>query len=312
MKRVAVSGGLGFIGSEFVNLLLRSNIAEEILVLDKETYAADINRLDSTTDRRLSFLMKDICDVTSEDLAGCDYIVNFAAETHVDNSIEDGRPFIRSNVEGVFNLLEQARKLKSLKKFVQISTDEVYGDMGESTMGAAPETHPIRPSSYYSATKAAGDMLVMSAHRTFGVPYLITRSCNNYGAKQDKEKFIPKIFECIRNDKEMPVYKDGRQIREWISVEDNVSIIASLMLMDSAVNTTINIGSGFNYCNMDIINMVTTFMKKKVKFKFVEDRLGHDFKYRLNTTKLQSLFPDYVFNSLEMFLEDEVKKLEKN
>jgi len=308
MRKVVVSGGLGFIGSEFINLLLDADLADKIIVIDKETYAADINRINFPDDGRLEYIKKDICKVTKKDLQNASYVVNFAAETHVDNSIKSGRPFIRTNVEGTFNLIEKCRDSTKLKKFVQISTDEVYGDMGASNKYAADEGHPLRPSSYYSATKTAADLLVLSAHRTYGLPYLITRSCNNFGPKQDKEKFLPTIFNSIKEGKKVPVYGDGKQIREWISVDDNVRNIAALMLMKSTKNSIVNIGSGFRYHNIDIVKMIGKFLGKEVEFEFVKDRLGHDFKYALDCSKLRAIMPDLIYTALETFLEAEAKK----
>jgi dTDP-glucose 4,6-dehydratase len=217
MSKIIVTGGLGFIGSHFVNYV-RENTYHKVLIIDKLTYAGNLNNLILPTD----YLKKDICDVIPEDLGDYDYIVNFAAESHVDNSIKDGLPFVKSNVQGTFNMIEVARKNKNLIKFLHISTDEVYGDIDEYS---AIESDNIIPSSYYSATKASADMLVMSAGRTYGFPYLITRTCNNYGENQHHEKFIPKIIRSIKNGDEVPVYGDGEQVREWIHADDNAKTI---------------------------------------------------------------------------------------
>ena len=213
MSRIIVTGGLGFIGSEFVNYVME-NTTHDVVVLDKMTYAANIDNIKN----EFHLIKKDICDVTQDDLGDYDYIVNFAAETHVDNSISNGRPFVETNVMGTFNLLEVARKNKNLKKFLQISTDEVYGDMDDNDVNnrISTEEFPMKASSYYSATKVSSDMLVISANRTYGLPYLITRTCNNFGEHQNNEKFIPKIISSIKNGVEVPVYGDGSQVREWI------------------------------------------------------------------------------------------------
>ncbi len=236
--KIVITGGLGFIGSRFVNLCLMNG--HDIKVVDKLTYAADLNRITPSWRNKLKIIEKDIKDITVTDLGDYDFMVNFAAESHVDNSIEDGSPFIKSNVEGTFNLIECARKNKSLKKFIQISTDEVYGDVLE---GESDENHPLHPSSYYSATKTASDLLVKSASRTYGLPYIITRTCNNYGPGQHSEKFLPTIVRSINEGKEIPVYGDGLQVREWIYVDDNVNCIYKLMMTD-IVNSVYNIGSG--------------------------------------------------------------------
>tara|TARA_B100000683_G_scaffold215480_1_gene210847 strand:+ start:504 stop:1391 length:888 start_codon:yes stop_codon:yes gene_type:complete len=294
--RVVVTGGFGFIGSSFVNYL--DSLGHEVLIVDKLTYAANVNNINAATNTILA-VEKDICNVTAEDLGDYEYLVNFAAESHVDNSIKDGRPFVRSNVEGTFNLLELARKNSYLKKFIQISTDEVYGDMEDYGEGVlADETFPLIGSSYYSSTKASADLLVQAAGRTYGLPYLITRTCNNFGVNQNKEKFIQTIFNCINNDIEIPIYGDGNQIREWIWVEDNVKILYKLMLENTGVK---NIGSGDRWTNRELIQLIADISNKEIKFKFVEDRLGHDTRYGMQTN-----FQDYKFKLLEEYLKEQL------
>jgi dTDP-glucose 4,6-dehydratase len=290
MSRIIVTGGLGFIGSHFVNYI-NNNTNHEVLIVDKITYAANRKNIQKNT----PLLEKDICDVTPEDLGEYDYIVHFAAESHVDNSIKDGLPFVKTNVQGTFNLLEVVRKNKKLIKFLHISTDEVYGDMDDykniSDNYRANEGEKLNPSSYYSATKTASDLLVMSANRTFGLPYLITRTCNNYGENQHHEKFIPKIIHSIKNGLEVPVYGDGNQIREWIHADDNSKAIYNLLVSEK-VNQIYNIGSWESYTNNEIIQMVGEIIGKEVKFKYVEDRLGHDRKYSLNCFKYRIEFDE--------------------
>ena len=291
--RIVVTGGLGFIGSSFVDLC--KNLQYEVLVVDKMTYAANEDWLPIDTE----LLVSDICDLTEEDLGEYDYLVNFAAESHVDNSIKDGKPFVKSNIEGTYNLLELARKNKKLKKFVQISTDEVYGDLDEGYNGYGPsfENDTLYPSSYYSATKAAADMLVYSCNHTFGLPYLITRTCNNFGIRQNKEKFIPTIIKSIKEDNNIPVYGDGEQIREWIWVEDNVKQILKLML--SGDTGIYNIGSGDIIKNIDIINEIGYILGKQPKYEFVEDRLGHDRRYHLDSKHPETKITKTLFNYLK-------------
>lgn len=302
--RIIVTGGFGFIGSSFVNLLGRRMPSAEIVVVDKMTYAADPNNIKT----QVKLIKEDICDVTAEQLGTYDYLVHFAAESHVDNSIKDGRPFIRTNVEGTFNLLECAKKNPYLKKFVHISTDEVYGDMADIDMCAeATENYPIHGSSYYSATKAASDLLVQAAGRTFNVPYLITRTCNNYGAHQNSEKFIPTIMRSIANDQPIPVYGDGRQVREWIDVDDNAQIILELMLSNQE-GEVYNIGSGERYENIEIVNMIGEMLGKTPKYEFVADRLGHDRKYALNSDKVRELIPEWIPLSFEEYLKEQVSE----
>ncbi len=285
--RIVVTGGAGFIGSAFINYLL-DNFDCEVLCVDNLTYAGCRKNIK----HNVSFLQKDICNVTSEELGEYDYIVHFAAESHVDNSIKDGLPFIRTNVEGTYRLLEISRKNQKLKKFIHISTDEVYGDMAEhiAINHIAVETDQLKGSSYYSASKASSDLLVMSANRTYGLPYLITRTCNNFGEHQFEEKFLPKIAKSIEEGKEIPVYGDGKQVREWMYVYDNVKVICDLMFDDEVVNTIFNIGTSFRVTNMDIIKKISDILTTDVKIKNVDDRLGHDKKYGLNSFKMRDYY----------------------
>lgn len=293
--KIIVTGGYGFIGSSFVNLC--NELEHDVTIVDKITYAANPNNIKKST----KCIHKDICDITPDDLGEYDYLVNFAAESHVDNSISDGLPFVKTNVEGTFNLLEVARKNPNLKKFVQISTDEVYGDMESRKIGEANENTSLQPSSYYSATKAAADHLVESAGRTYGLPYLITRTCNNYGVNQHHEKFLPTIAKSIKEDKPVPLYGDGKQMREWIWVEDNVRLVYDLMISESGIW---NIGSGDNWTNRSIVQQIGVILNKKVKLEHVEDRLGHDRRYSIDFSKLQYLKKDYniTTKTLEKFL----------
>jgi dTDP-glucose 4,6-dehydratase len=285
--RVIVTGGAGFIGSAFINYLL-DNFECEVLCIDKLTYAGNRKNIK----HNVSFLQKDICDVKSDELGDFDYIVHFAAESHVDNSIKDGLPFIRSNVEGTFNLLEISRKNKNLKKFIHISTDEVYGDMVEhiAINHTAIEEDQLKPSSYYSATKAASDLLVISANRTYGLPYLITRTCNNFGEHQFEEKFLPTIARSISEGKPIPVYGDGKQVREWMYVYDNVKVICDLMFDEKVINQIFNIGTRVRLTNIEIVKEIGKVLGKDVNIKHVEDRLGHDKKYGLNCAKLKNYY----------------------
>ena len=273
--RIVVTGGLGFIGSSFVDLCVSKGI--EVLVIDKMTYASNEDWLPIDTE----LLVSDICDVTEEDLGEYDYLVNFAAESHVDRSIKDGLPFVKSNIQGTYNLLELARKNPKLKKFVQISTDEVYGDLEYLFVNEVDETQELKPSSYYSSTKASADLIVQSCGHTYGLPYLITRTCNNFGIRQHSEKFIPTIIDCIKNKKEIPMYGDGKQVREWIWVEDNVRQVLRYMLdTDEGIR---NIGSKERLTNKHIIQQVGEILNIEPLITSVEDRLGHDRRYGLKT-----------------------------
>jgi|TARA_B110000027_G_scaffold20709_1_gene21962 dTDP-glucose 4,6-dehydratase len=292
--RIIVTGACGFIGSHFVNLIGNQYPTIEILVVDKLTYASNVNNLKVP----VKFIKKDICDITHEDLGVYDYIVNFAAESHVDNSIKDGKPFVRTNVEGTFNLLEVARKNPNLKKFIQISTDEVYGDMDEhGEFALADESFNLIGSSYYSATKASSDLLVQAAGRTYGLPYLITRTCNNYGENQHQEKLLPTIINCIKNNFPIPIYGDGKNIREWIHADDNSQFIWDLIQSDKT--GVYNIGSGERYTNLQIIEIIEKILGYQLDLKFVQDRKGHDRAYGLRTTlKPKHNLKEYLKNIL--------------
>jgi dTDP-glucose 4,6-dehydratase len=296
MIKIVVTGGMGFIGSHFVNKL-NSEINDcEITVIDKLTYASNPNNINT----QVKFIKEDICNLT--ELPDCDYVVHFAAESHVDNSIKDGRPFVRTNVEGTFNMVELALKVKGLKKFIHISTDEVYGDMNDYGLEvSADEEFSLVGSSYYSATKASSDLIVQSAGRTFGLPYVITRTCNNFGENQHSEKMVPKIIKMIKNDESIPIYGDGEQIREWIHADDNAKSIINIMLSDE-VNQVFNIGSGYRITNNQLIKIVSEIVGKDVKFEYVKDRLGHDRKYALDISKYNDKFGTLNYIDLKEWL----------
>ena len=192
--------------------------------------------------------------------------------------------------------------MKKFKKFVQISTDEVYGDITEPSI----ETDVLRPSSYYSATKAAADQLVLAAGRTYNLPYLITRSCNNYGKRQHEEKFLPKLFKCYKEKLAFPLYGDGLQRREWIWVEDNIRII-DLLTHSSNHYGIYNVGTGDIWCNLDIIAEVKNITEEKINFQEVEDRLGHDMMYSLDSSKISLAVVYYITTDLKHYLKDTFK-----
>jgi dTDP-glucose 4,6-dehydratase len=299
--RILVTGGCGFIGSEFVNYVYKNHKEYQLVVVDKLTYAADEFSIPSD----IPLIKKDICDVTFGETGHFDYLVNFAAESHVDNSIKDGSPFVKTNVLGTFNLLELAKKTVDLKKFVQISTDEVYGDLDLIGKYHSTESDRLIPSSYYSATKAGADELVISATHTFGLPTLITRTCNNFGKRQHNEKFLPTIINSIENDISIPIYGDGHQVREWIWVRDNVKMIFDLMLNEFGIW---NIGSGDTFRNIEIVKYIAKLLKKDVKFEYVEDRLGHDRRYCLNSEKLHFYLHqrNHITKTLKDYLKEEI------
>ena len=296
MKRILITGGCGFIGSHFTDLLVKTDM--EVLVVDKLTYASNIDYLPEGA----KLIKKDINDLTYDDIGEIQYCVNFAAESHVDNSIDDGSPFVKTNINGTFHLLELCRKMKNFKKFVQISTDEVYGDVTELSL----EDDVLKPSSYYSATKAAADQLVLAAGRTYNLPYLITRSCNNFGDRQHAEKFIPKLKYCFDSGAPFPLYGDGLNRREWIWVGDNVRAIFRLMFGTESYGIY-NIGTGDIWCNLDIIRKVDEITDNKIEFSYVEDRLGHDMMYSLDSSKLSLAVGYYITTDLKHYLKDTFK-----
>ena len=296
MKRILITGGCGFIGSYFTELQVKTDM--EVLVVDRLTYASDIDYLPEGA----KLIKKDINDLTYEDIGEINYCVNFAAESHVDNSIKDGSLFVKSNVNGTFHLLELCRKMKDFNKFVQISTDEVYGDVTEPSI----EDDVLKPSSYYSATKAAADQLVLAAGRTYKLPYVITRSCNNFGDRQHAEKFIPKLKHCSNSGAPFPLYGDGLNRREWISVEDNVRVIDRLMLGTEHYGI-FNIGTGDIWCNLDIIRKIDDITGSRLLVDYVSDRLGHDMMYSLDSKKLSSYIGHYITDDLEKYLERNFK-----
>ena len=292
--RMLITGGCGFIGSHFTDFQM-GYVDMEVIVVDKLTYASNIDYLPEGA----KLIKKDINDLTYDDIGEIQYCVNFAAESHVDNSIDDGSPFVKTNVNGTFNLLELCRQMKNFKKFVQISTDEVYGDVREPSI----ETDVLKPSSYYSATKAAADQIVLAAGKTYELPYLITRSCNNYGDRQHEEKFLPKLFKCYKEQMAFPLYGDGLNRREWIWVGDNIRII-DLLTHSPNHYGIYNVGTGDIWCNVDIVDEVTMLTEGGINFQQVDDRLGHDRAYWLDCYKLEQELGYYPTMSLANYLQD--------
>ena len=296
-ERMLITGGCGFIGSHFTDFQM-GYVDMEVIVVDKLTYASNIDYLPGNA----KLIKKDINDLTYDDIGEIQYCVNFAAESHVDNSIDDGSPFVKTNVNGTFNLLELCRQMKNFKKFVQISTDEVYGDVKEPSI----ETDVLKPSSYYSATKAAADQIVLAAGKTYELPYLITRSCNNYGDRQHEEKFLPKLFKCYKEQMAFPLYGDGLNRREWIWVGDNIRII-DLLTHSPNHYGIYNVGTGDIWCNVDIVDEVTMLTKGGINFQQVDDRLGHDRAYWLDCYKLEQELGYYPTMNLGKYLQDTFK-----
>ena len=298
MKKVVVTGGSGFIGSNLIQLLLKKNFF--VINIDKSSYSANpYNVKNFKKNKNYLFFKLDINNKQKIFKILKKYkpigIFNLAAETHVDRSIDDAENFIKSNVLGVYNLLEGIRKLenkiKNKLRFLQISTDEVYGDIPENKK--ADENYNYNPSSPYSASKAGADQLVRSYGRTYGIKTLIANPCNNYGPNQFPEKFIPKMIYNIQNNKSLPLYGKGKNIREWIYVKDNCEALVRIFLKGKTGNNY-NIGTGIKLTNINIVKKLLTISKKnkikiskKTKINFVMDRPGHDVRYALNSSKVR-------------------------
>lgn len=302
MKTILVTGGAGFIGSHFVDLVI-SKTDYKVIVLDNLTYAGKLENMTSFLDLdRTQFIKGDICDsklISSIfEKNDIDYVVNFAAESHVDNSISESSAFIQTNIIGTHNLIDCAKKYwlingkwKEGAKFIQISTDEVYGMLGYE--GSFSESDCINPSSPYSASKASADILCLSYWKTFRFPVSITRSSNNYGPRQDTEKLIPKVISNALNNEDIPVYGKGDNVRDWIYVLDNCNAIL-LLLIDSVNGEIYNIGGDNEKTNIDTIKEILILLNKPTDLiKFVEDRLGHDFRYSVNSSKCKSLIGQF-------------------
>jgi dTDP-glucose 4,6-dehydratase len=283
--KVLITGGAGFIGCNFVRHMLKEHPGIEITVLDKLTYAGRLENLEEIKDR-ITFVKGDICDksVVHKVLPGNEAVVNFAAESHVDRSITSPEDFVRTDVLGVFTLLEEARK-SDVKRFEQISTDEVYGS---TVSGSFSEANILDPSSPYSASKAGGELLARSYARTYGLNVVVTRSSNNYGPFQYPEKLIPVlVIKALRNEN-LPIYGKGLNVRDWLHVDDNCRAI-ELVLNKGKSGDIINIGSGNEIPNIEIAKTILHHMKKPESLiKFVADRPGHDFRYSLNWDKIRA------------------------
>ena len=298
MKKIIVTGGSGFIGSNLIQLLLKKKYF--VINIDKSSYSANpYNVKDFKKNRNYLFYRIDINHknriikiLKKHKPIG---IFNLAAETHVDRSIDDAQNFIKSNIIGVYNLLESIRKLnKELRKkikLLQVSTDEVYGDIPVNDQ--ANEKYNYNPSSPYSASKAGADQLIRSYGRTYGINTLIANPCNNYGPNQFPEKFIPKMIFNILNNRSLPVYGKGRNVREWIYVKDNCDALLKIFLKGK-IGQSYNIGTGVKLRNIDIVKKIINIaiknkikINKKTKITFVKDRPGHDERYSLDSNKLK-------------------------
>jgi dTDP-glucose 4,6-dehydratase len=290
-KKILVTGGCGFIGSNFIRYLLKTYPDYSVINVDKLTYAGNLENLsDLSSSPRYHFLRGDIAEAAQMlELVskGVDAIVNFAAESHVDRSIEDPTAFMRTNVSGTFVLLETLRKVlpKQSIFFLQVSTDEVYGSLGES--GAFTEETPLAPNSPYAASKTAADMMVRAYVQTYGLPAVITRCSNNYGPYQFPEKLIPLMISNAMEDKELPIYGDGLNIRDWIYVEDHCRALDAV-LHRGRKGEVYNIGGRSERTNLSVARAILDHLEKPHSLlRFVADRPGHDRRYAMDFSKIE-------------------------
>jgi len=289
MVKVLVTGGAGFIGSNFVRYAIGAHPDWHVTTLDKLTYAGRLENLKELDGHpRHTFVKGDIADAT---VAGplvrqSDYVVHFAAETHVDRSIQEAGEFLKTDVIGTFVLLEAARQAPNLKRFVQISTDEVYGSVPE---GSSAETDELRPRNPYSASKAGADRLAYSFWATYGVPVIVTRASNNYGQNQFPEKVIPLFITNLIDGLSVPLYGDGQNVRDWLHVEDHCRGV-DLLLTKSEPGQVYNIGGGNEVKNVDLTHRLLELVGRPTSLiQRVADRPGHDRRYSVDTTKLRAL-----------------------
>lgn len=331
MKTYLVTGGAGFIGSNYIQYLFNTyddNI--RVINLDKLTYAGNLENLESVSSRKgYHFVKGDICDTALvQSLFSdyeVDYVVNFAAESHVDRSIKDPEVFVRTNVLGTQVLLNAAKvawqegdHFKAGKKFLQISTDEVYGSL--SATGYFEETTPLDPHSPYSASKASADMLVKAYYDTYGFPCNITRCSNNYGPYQFPEKLIPLMIHNALNHKALPVYGDGKQIRDWLYVKDHNKAV-EMVLQDGQIGQVYNIGGHNEKMNIEIVQLIISRLQEITKdlkinmelIQHVTDRLGHDRRYAIDASKIEQdlgwrpevFFDEGIVFTIQWYLEHE-------
>lgn len=327
MKNILVTGGAGFIGSNFIKYMLNKYDNYRIINLDALTYAGNLENLSGICDSNYKFIRSDIRDTRDVDKIFIKYdidtVINFAAESHVDRSIENPKIFLTTNILGTQVLLDVAKKywkkypndkydkeFKKDVKYIQVSTDEVYGALGET--GLFTEATPLAPNSPYSASKASADMIVRSYHETFGMPVNITRCSNNYGPYQFPEKLIPLMINNCKCNRELPVYGNGMQIRDWLHVRDHCSAIDTV-LHKGKTGEVYNVGGNNEKTNIDIVKLIIKSLGKSENLiKYVKDRPGHDRRYAIDNTKIFTELgwkPEWTF---EFGIEDTIQWYLKN
>jgi dTDP-glucose 4,6-dehydratase len=290
MKTIFVTGGAGFIGSAFVRMVLERDASVRIIDFDALTYAGNMENLVGVDGARHEFVHGDICDrdaVLAALPVGCDAIFNFAAESHVDRSITSAGEFLRTNIIGTQVLLDAARE-RCVRRFVQVSTDEVMGSLPDDSVAFFTEQSPLQPNSPYAASKASAEFVVRAARETFGVDTVITRCGNNYGPRQFPEKLIPLMIANAMNDEPLPVYGDGRNVRDWIYVEDHCAAIW-LAYERGRSGEAYNIGARNERENIEVVTAILDALGKPHRLvKYVTDRLGHDRRYAIDPTKAET------------------------
>jgi len=290
MRKFFITGGAGFIGSAFVRLVLEEETSCEVINFDALTYAGNLDNLDGLDPERHRFVRGDIADHESvlEALPqDCDAIINFAAESHVDRSIASASEFLRTNIIGTQVLLDAARA-RGVKRFIQVSTDEVMGSLPEDDDAFFTEESPFAPNSPYAASKAAAEHLVRAVHHTFGLDTVVTRCGNNYGPRQFPEKFLPLTISNAMSDETIPIYGDGRNVRDWIYVDDHCRAIM-LAMQKGAPGSVYNVGARNERRNIDVVeSLLEALEKPKTLLRFVKDRPGHDRRYAMDPTRIES------------------------
>lgn len=321
MKTMLVTGGAGFIGSCFIRHILKKYPDYKVINLDALTYCGNLENLDDIKENpNYEFVHGNICDknLVRNLVKKCDYVINFAAESHVDNSIKCPEIFVETNVQGTLNLLQACKEL-GIERFLQISTDEVYGSLGET--GYFYETTPLQPNSPYSASKASADLLVRAYFETYGLPVLNTRCSNNYGPYQYPEKLIPFFISRLLKGEKVPVYGDGLNVRDWLYVYDHCEAI-DVVLHKGKIGEIYNIGGHNEKTNLEITHLILDEMNKdEHSIEYVQDRLGHDRRYAIANDKITSELgwkPSVTFEqgiklTIAWYLENQdwIKNLEK-
>ena len=316
MKNILVTGAAGFIGSNFAEFMVNKHPDYNIVVFDKLTYAGNMDNLKKVQDK-ITFVQRDICDLEKVtetfEKYNIDSVVHFAAESHVDNSIKTPFIFTQTNVIGTHTLLEVAKRVwgeGSPNKFVHISTDEVYGTLGEE--GYFTEKSPIQPNSPYSASKAGSDLIALAYHETFKMNVSVTNCSNNYGPYQHNEKLIPHMIKLALNDEKLPVYGEGLNIRDWLYVEDHCEAI-DLVLHNGKAGERYNIGGHNEKRNIEIVKLILKHLNKPESLiTYVEDRKGHDYRYAIDPTKIKNelgwepktKFEDGIVKTIDWYLEN--------